>query len=401
MMSQRLQNAQTAAALENLRPSGEPAGNAAFPPPFRRAPAPDPAAQDAFQPHFLAAAAAAAPAPSTSEAPAASAAALIDQLLGRAPRAPDIVPASLPPLSDSLADTARRIQAALCGPQGMSAPMSPALLYAVAAAVLTVRYTQPPAPAHRGGWNSLSPSAARAAAVPRSFCPTSLAAFWDEWPRWQHAMWHALADGQAVIGAASALQVGQGMSTFTVTMRDLGHSRPWSEVALWLEFAQGLWRRTHLLLCVVVPGLWPWLSAHFTASSSPKLPPAVPSRTPAQPRPGPPLPRTGGRDVTADVPPRDSEFGYRCYDCHLVGWTSRCCPACHPTRRGADAWNTAFANGSQSRTVVTSRRVAVLPVGTPSAATAASSAESSAGTTANPPSATGSRRSAAAKEGKR
>ena len=160
--------------------------------------------------------------------------------------------------------------------------------------------------------------------------------------------------GAPVIPAAEAYTLGSGLAAFSATVRDLAEVHSWSDVTRWLTFALGLWRRTHLLLTVDVPGLWPWLRAHFASSPAPEPSPSQ-KKAPAAERPTPP------RNVTADIPPRDASGTYRCYTCDLVGWTSRCCPLCHPSRPGAAAWIAAFDAGSQSKSVVSARRLPASP----------------------------------------
>ena len=96
---------------------------------------------------------------------------LLDRLAGRPSPPPALEPADLPPAGESPAIIAQRIQAALCGPSGMHAPLAPPLLAALAHAVVRLRYTAPPTAVAPSGWSHPVSSPAQPRLMPRSLPP--------------------------------------------------------------------------------------------------------------------------------------------------------------------------------------------------------------------------------------
>ena len=80
---------------------------------------------------------------------------------------------------------------------------------------------------------------------------------------WFHALWHRRpvslhsprAD-QRVLGQAQALAAGQGLSSFRLSLYTLLREHPYAEVHLWVTFALGVWRRSHLLPTCPTVRLW-------------------------------------------------------------------------------------------------------------------------------------------------
>ena len=78
-----------------------------------------------------------------------------------------------------------------------------------------------------------------------------------------HVLWHRRpasvhnprAD-QAVLGQAQAVAAGQGLASFRLSLYTLLHEHTYAEVHLWVSFALGVWRRSHLLLTCPTPRLW-------------------------------------------------------------------------------------------------------------------------------------------------
>ena len=287
---------------------------------------------------------------------------LLDALFDYGERAsPSVVPGNLPEEASTDEELADRVEEALSGATGMLLSLPRPLLLSLPTHMQRLRYSPPPAKGADtlASWASPAPSRrvprsspVSADAAPTIFNAKSLVQFYERVPRWQHGMWHGQVNNAPIIGARQAIAAGRAIATFLVTVNRMAATRPFSEVAAWLAFVNGVWMRTHLLLCNEIPGLWPYLVAALGSAVPPGKPP--PAYNSAFRRAGG-EPSTPARDVEADTPPRDAR--YTCYTCRTQGWTARCCPVCNPTRPGASAWLDAFRNGTQSDAIVTTARV--------------------------------------------